>query len=239
MLRRLGTFVARGVFAQSALCCAHFAVVAICLATCAVQWVSLVGTSLPASIAVIAAVTLGIACGAFRIAAIRNFSLAGFSSAILLSFALAAWIVASPWLVEVNDFAISQPGVISLSAPAWNGLVLFALALVTVGVPAYITAQLAMVHEADRVSAGRRLPFVFLGAAAGLAVWGIGLAQIMGPYYCGVGAAVLGLIISFARAFPLTPGPYLPGGEGSANLALQAQIDDASANREPGPNGIP
>src|SRR6185436_15139562 len=115
---------------------------------------------------------------------------------------------------------VTQPGVISLASPAWNGFVLFALALVTLGFPAFIAAQLSTVHVDDGLSAGRRLPIVFLGAAAGLAPWGIGLAQIMGPYYCGVCAAVLGLVISYVRSSLLTPNPSPPRGEGSANLAL-------------------
>jgi hypothetical protein len=199
MLGRLCTCVTRGLFAQSSLCLAQFAAVAICLATCCLQWVSLVGTSLPASLAVVAALTVGFAGGARRIAALRYFSLASFSSATLLPFALAAWMVGSPWLVQGNDFIISQPGVISLASPAWNGIVLFALALLMLGLPAFLAAQLATVHEVDSMPAARRLPFVFLGAAAGLTLWGIGLAQIMGPYYCGVSAAALGLIISVVR----------------------------------------
>ena len=204
MLRRLwtgvGSCVAHGLFSQGTMCLAQFAAVAICLATCCLQWISLVGTSLPASLAVAAALTVGFAAGARRIAAINNFSLANFSSATLLPFALAAWIVASPWLVQLNDFIISQPGVISLASPSWNFGVLFALALVMLGLPAFLAAQLATVQEYDSVRAQRRLPYVFLGAAAGLAVWGVGLAQIMGPYYCGVSAAVMGMIISVVRS---------------------------------------
>jgi hypothetical protein len=200
MLRRLCTFVARGIFAQGSLDFAQFAAVAICLATSCLQWVSLVGTSLPASLAVAAALTVGFAVGARRSPVIRNVSLAGFSSTMLLAFALAAWIVASPWLVQLSDFVISQPGVINLASPAWNGGVLFVLAFVLLGLPAFLAAQLAAVQEFDCVRAQRKLPYVFLGAAAGLAVWGTGLAQIMGPYYCGVSAAAMVLIISVVRS---------------------------------------
>src|SRR4051794_22232703 len=76
MLRRVLNYVARGIIAQGSLCCAQFAFVAICLATCCLQWVSLVGTSLPATLAIIAALTLGFAGGGRRITAIGNFSLA-------------------------------------------------------------------------------------------------------------------------------------------------------------------
>jgi hypothetical protein len=55
---------------------------------------------------------------------------------------------------------------------------------------------------ADVPEDGRRpLPLIFLGAAAGLSIWGLGLAQIMGPYYCGVVAAGLGLALALTRTW--------------------------------------
>ena len=206
MLRHLCGCVARVLFARRSLCMAQFAFVATCLATGCLQWVSLVGTSQPATLAAIAALLVGFASGARRIAAIREFSVAGFTSASLLSFALAAWMVASPWLVQLADFIVSQSGVLSLASPVSNALVLFALALIPLGAPAFIAAQMAAACEGDAEKMQRRLPDVFLGAAMGLALWGMGMAQIMGPYYCGVSAAVLGLMISALRSRSITCG---------------------------------
>ncbi|MBI3866574.1 MAG: hypothetical protein HY290_32230 [Planctomycetia bacterium] len=198
MLRRLWTGVARTLVAPSSACFAEFAMIAICLATWSLQFITLLGTSLPAALALVAALSLGFAAGARQIAFIARATVAGLPYGALLHFAMAAWMVASPRLVYFVDRAISQPGVIDLASPGWNSIVLFGLALVCLGLPAFFAAQLAANRQNN---AGRRpVPLIFLGAAAGLAVWGLGLAQIMGPYYCGLAAAGTGLVIA---VFPL------------------------------------
>ena len=200
MLRRLCTNVARSLVAPATMCLAQFALVAICLATWPLQFLSLLGTSLPVTLALISALALGFAAGARRFGPVSRASIAGFSSAVLLNFALAAWMVASPWLVQLTDWTISQPGVIRLSSPGWNATVLFGLALASLGFPAFVAAQLA-VNVEPSASGRSRLPLVFLGAAAGLFAWSAGLAQILGPYYCGLAAAGTGLVCAAIQSF--------------------------------------
>src|SRR5262249_24976404 len=65
----------------------------------------------------------------------------------------------------------------------------------------YLAAQSAAGGAESPEDGSRRFPLVFLGAAAGLSIWGFSLAQIMGPYYCGVTAAGLGLAIAMARSW--------------------------------------
>ncbi len=199
MLRRVYANVARSRVAPATMSCARFALVAMCLATWTLQFLSLLGTSLPVALPLIAALALGFAAGAWKSARPSRASIAGFSLATLLHFALAAWMVASPWLVEFADWTISQPGAIRLGSPGWNTVVLFGLALLTLGCPAFIAAQLAANIEPS-ASGRSRLPQVFLGAAAGLSVWSAGLAQILSPYYCGLAAAGIGLAIAIVQS---------------------------------------
>jgi hypothetical protein len=213
MFRRLCLNVAHWPFAPPRVCCFQFAAVAMCLATSTLQFVSLLGTSLPVTLALIAALALGFAAGSRKFAVISRASIGGFSSAALLNFVLAAWMVASPQSAEWVDAAISLPGVIRLGSPAWNAAVLFGLALGTLGLPAFIGGQL-VANLAPSECGRSRLPLVFLGAAAGLFVWSAGLAQILGPYYCGLVAVGTGLAL--AAFEPLARGSRRAGiAEGS------------------------
>jgi hypothetical protein len=192
MLRRLCIKASRSLAAPSTLCFVQFAAVAICMATWPLQFLSLLGTSLSVTLALIAALAVGFAIGARKCAVISRMSVGGFSCATLLHFVLAVWMVVSPQLVELVDWAISQPGLIRLGSPYWNGIVLFGLALVTLGLPAFVAGQL--VANLPLSPAGRpRLGLVFLAVAVGLCAWAGGLAQVLGPYYCGLAAASLGL----------------------------------------------
>ncbi|HEY3968128.1 MAG TPA: hypothetical protein VGM05_26435, partial [Planctomycetaceae bacterium] len=123
MLRRLCTSLARSLVAPATMCFAQFALIAICLATWPLQFLALLGTSLPVALALIAALALGFAAGAWKSAGPHRTTIAGFSIATILHFTLAAWMVASPWLVEFADWTISQPGAIRLGSPGWNTIV--------------------------------------------------------------------------------------------------------------------
>ncbi|MGE5193859.1 MAG: spermidine synthase [Deltaproteobacteria bacterium] len=201
MLRRLCARFARQLVTPSAVCVYRNAVLAICLATWCLQLVALLGTSLPVTTALLAALALGIAAGAGPVTPLRRLSLPGVTTSVVLHFALAAWMVASPWLLQLIDWIFARPGFISLASPAWNAATLFALTAVGLGLPAFVAAQLACDPDDASADGPRRLPVVFLGAAAGLAGWGLGLAQIMGPYYCGITAAGLGLVIAAVRSY--------------------------------------
>src|SRR5262245_33849724 len=185
MLRRLCARLAHPLVTPSALCVYRNASLAVCLATWSVQLAALLGTTLPVHCALLAALILGIGAGSFPITALRRLSLLGLTPGTLLAFCLTAWMVAAPWSLQLVDGIMTRPGYISLESPAWNGFALFALLAIAMGVPAFITAQAAC--DPDDACAGRakRLPFVFLGAVAGLVLWAGGLGQIMGPYYCG------------------------------------------------------
>lgn len=228
MLRRLCMNVARRVVAPATACVTQFAMVAICLATWSLQFLSLLGTSLPVSLALIAAVALGFAVGSRKFASVSRASIAAFSCVALLHFALAAWMVVSPRVVEFADWTITQPGAIRLASPGWNAVVLFGLALALLGLPAFVAAQLVV--NSDPSDSGRtRLPLVFLGAAGGLFVWTAGLAQILGPYYCGLAAAGTGLVIAVvqsvrqsARALPANSEEMIPATACNRNTVLGA-----------------
>lgn len=210
MLRRLYPRLARLLVAPSSSITFQSAIVSVCLATWWLQLTSLMGTSLPVVLALMAALALGIALGVTPIRTMQNLSLPGVSLGALLNFTLAAWMVASPWLLGCIAWTIAQPGVISLASPAWNTVTLFALASVALGLPAFVAAQLAT----DAIGAfpnGQtphpvQIPgaFVFLGAAIGLTAWGIGLAQIIGPYHCGILTAGLGLVVAVIRSYRAT-----------------------------------
>jgi hypothetical protein len=169
----------------------------------------------------LAAVGLGIAAGATPLATVRRVTLAGLSSGTVLFFALAAWMVASPSLVKLMDWAVAQPGFISLTSPAWNAAALFALAVTGLGVPAFLAAKLAADGARVREDGPSQTSLVFFGVAAGLAVWGIGLAQIMGPYFCGVAAATLGLAIAIFRSYRSSHTDTLPAEPASSRPARQ------------------
>ena len=201
MLRRLCAYFASHLVGSPAICIYQSAFVAICLATCSMQVATLLGTSLPASLAMLAALALGITAGAAPAQAVRRWRLPGATSAAILHFALAAWMVASPWVLQIVDSAISQPGFISLTSSVRNAVALFALALIVLGMPAFLASRLATDPDAVITDRQRRQTFVFLGAAAGLAVWGIELAPIVGPYHCGVLAAGLGLGIALVESY--------------------------------------
>src|SRR5258708_18739712 len=105
--------------------------------------------------------------------------------------------VCSPWVVELVDWAIAQPGVISLTSPLWNAVTLTVVLTFALGVPAYLVTRLLLLKPVE-MSPTRptHLPLVFLGAAAGLSALGIGLAQILGPWLCGILAAGIALFVA-------------------------------------------
>src|SRR5579872_561168 len=201
MLRRLWAFIARQLIAPSSRCLVQSALLAVCLASWCLQLVTLLGASLPVTLAILGALAVGVGCGAMPIAAVRRSSLPGITTGTLLNFALAAWMVASPCFLQLADWAIAQPGFISLTSPVWNCAAFFALALICLALPAFLTAQLAADPDGPETAGARRIPFIFLGAAVGLAVWGVGLAQIIGPYHCAILTASLGLAISLYRSY--------------------------------------
>jgi hypothetical protein len=216
------------------MCFAQFALIAMCLATWPLQFLALLGTSLPVALALIAALALGFAAGAWKSAGPHRTTIAGFSIATILHFALAAWMVASPWLVEFADWTISQPGAIRLGSPGWNTIVMFGMALVTLGCPAFVAARLAL-HIGPSASGRSQMPLVFLGAAAGLSLWSAGLAQILSPYYCGLAAAGLGLVIAVVQplrqtsvSVPVLSETVLPAAP--AELAIGQSILDRHAD---------
>lgn len=201
MLRRLCAFIARQLVAPSSACILRSALLAVCLASWCLQFVTLLGASLPVTLGILGALTLGIGIGAMPIAAMRRLSLPGVTTGTLLNFAMAAWMVASPCFLQLVDWALAQPGFISLTSPVWNCAAVFALAVICLGFPAFLTAQLAADPDSPESAGTSRIPLVFLGAAVGLAIWGVGLAQIIGPYHCAILTAGMGLAISLYRSY--------------------------------------
>jgi hypothetical protein len=177
------------------------ALVAMCLATLCLQLVSLLGTSLPAWLAQCAALALGIALGASPRDEEHGWQLPGISNTALLHFGLAAWIVASPWLVEIVDRSITVPGVISLSFPLWNAITLFAVSAFALGIPAYLAARALAEPQVLRPGHSRRPGLILLGAGMGLAAWGIGLAQILGPWLCGILASSTSFVMAAVQSY--------------------------------------
>src|SRR5262249_4861458 len=108
-----------------------------------------------------------------------------------------------------------QRGVISLSSPGWNFVTLFAMAVLVLGLPAFVAAQLARDIDDATLSGVSHLRVVFLGAAAGLTGWGLGLAQIIGPYTCGTLTAGLGLVVALVRSFRAAETSPAPSGSAS------------------------
>jgi hypothetical protein len=200
MLRRLCVRLARPFITPAAACIYRNALLAICLATSYLQLATLLGTSLPVTAATLAALLVGIAAGAGRIAALRRLSFPGITTGVLLHFVLAAWVVASPWMIQCIDWIIAQPGYLGLASPVWNTAALFALTAIALGLPAFVAAQVACDPDDATTDASQRLPMVFLGTSVGLALWALGLAQIMGPYYCGIACAGVGLVIAAVRS---------------------------------------
>jgi len=204
MLRRWCAYIARQLVAPPSVCVLQNALVAVCLATWCQELLSLLGTSVPVSLALLGGLTVGIAAGAAPITAIRRLKRSGAAFGMLWHFALAAWMVASPWILHSIDWAISQHGFVSLNSSVWNTLVLFALAVPALALPAFLAAQLSADPDDGRSSGHHRLPWAFLGMAAGLTIWGAGLAQILGPYPCGIVAAGLGLVIAAIRSYRMS-----------------------------------
>src|SRR5262245_14587230 len=211
MLRRLCTRLARQLVSPPAEFFARGAILAICLATLCLQFVALLGTSFPVTTAMLAAIGMGIAAAALTITRFQRISLPGFSTGAVLHFVLAAWMVASPSLLRFVDWIVGRPGFISLTSPGWNAALFFVLATVGLGLPAYLAAQSAAGGAESPEKGPRRFRLVFLGAAAGLSIWGLGLGQIMGPYYCGVAAASLGLAMVVARTWYAPHADTSPG----------------------------
>ncbi len=200
MLRRLCAFFARQLVAESAVCILQSALVVICLATAFLQLASLLGTSLPVWLALCAALILGTAAGSARRSTSHSLKLPGITDQALLHFALAAWMVGSPWVVELVDWTIAQPGVISLTSPLWNAVTLTVVLVFALGSPAYLVTRLLLAIPVESsLARPMHLPLVFLGAAVGLSAWGIGLAQILGPWPCGIFAAGIALIVAIVR----------------------------------------
>ena len=200
MLRRLCAFFAWQLVAESAVSILQSALVAICLATAFLQLASLLGTSLPVWLALCAAIVLGAAAGLARRSTRHSLRLPGMTDQALLHFVLAVWMVGSPWAVQLVDWAIAQPGVISLTSPLWNAVTLTVVLALALGVPAYLATRLLLgIPVASSLARPMQRPLVFLGAAVGLSAWGMGLAQILGPWLCGIFAAGIALIVAIVR----------------------------------------
>src|SRR5579872_179072 len=177
------------------------AIVAITLATWCLRLAILLGTSLPASLAMMAALALGFATGAHPVKAIGRLRSTVISTETLLSFLLAAWMVASPWLAQIVDWAIAQPGVFSFTSTPRNALAFFVLATLMLCPPAFIAAQLSACSGDDSTPRVHKLKFFFLGAAVEMGVWGLAIAPFVGAYYCGILAAGLGLVLAAVRSY--------------------------------------
>jgi hypothetical protein len=220
MLRRLYAYLVRQLTGPSTTAAFQGALLSVCLATSCLQLAVLLGTSLPVVVAMLSALALAIVCGSTPVAFVRRLSLPGLSNRALLHFALAAWMVASPWFVEIGAWVIAHPGAISLNSPAWNFVTLFIMVAAVLGLPAFIATQLAIGTNHASQNESRHLPAVFLGAALGLTVWSMGLAQIMGPGSCGILAACLGLGVALVHSFRSA------GAE--SHLAAQISVCDAA-----------
>lgn len=195
MLRRLCFACGRWLTAPVVLRAASSGCIAVCLATCCLQVTSLLGTSLPVTLAVTAALALGFAAGSGRATLTGGSNIPGITAGAILHFFLAAWIVVSPSIIHLLDLLIGRPGMIALNAPGRNAVALFVLCTAFLGLPAFLTAKLAGDPDHGRAGGPRLVPF-FFGAALGLALWSMGIGQLLGPYYCALVAAGLGLALS-------------------------------------------
>jgi len=197
MLRRLCERAVRVFLEPASLCIAQSSMLAICLATWWVQLTALLGTSIPAVLALSAVATVGCALGIRPSRPPDNSFPRGLANPVIFQFAVAGWIVASPWMIELIDTALLRPGTISLTSPTWNLFVLFALAAPLLGFPAYLASRSATGLIVGGLNGPHRLACTFLGATAGIAAWGVGLAQVLSPYYCALAAAGLALALTF------------------------------------------
>src|SRR5262245_7765103 len=98
-----------------------------CLATLCLQLVLLWGTTPTVSLAMCAAVGVGLAagCGSARNAVHRPSMIHD----ALCRFGMATWVVASPWLLMGIERVVSQRAIFDPRAPGTNSLIIFAVAL--------------------------------------------------------------------------------------------------------------
>ncbi|HTI50880.1 MAG TPA: hypothetical protein VL475_08015, partial [Planctomycetaceae bacterium] len=198
------------------------ALAAICLATICQQIVVLVGTSLSVTIPLVIALAAGWTMGltVHR----RSLSATAATERALLCLALLAWMIATPWLLQGTDWVIARPRVLEPSA-GHNSLVMLVLCLGLAGIPAAMVARLAAgLATGGRAHSGWQL----IGAAGGLAAWGLGLAQLLGPWSCGVAAAGLGLAIAIRELLRPADG-MAENASGSVASALAAACTTGDA----------
>ncbi|MBS0261484.1 MAG: hypothetical protein JSS02_05960 [Planctomycetes bacterium] len=170
------------------------------MAVLVLQFTTLLGTSLPVTVAVFAACGIGLAAGIRRFGFWSRITASGLSESLVLFFALAVWVVAAPQGIDLLNAAISRPGLFQLNSDLGNTVVATGLALSFLGVPALLAGQF-LCSQRSLTWGWSRLSLVFLGAAVGLAVWCLGFGQWFGPAYCGLAAVGLGLLISAVDSY--------------------------------------
>ncbi|MSR56439.1 MAG: hypothetical protein EXS05_02055 [Planctomycetaceae bacterium] len=169
---------------------------AICLATICQQLIVMLGTSLPVWVALVLAVSLGCSAGLSRRLWTRSHSALPAGSA-LLPLALTVWMVATPWALQLTDWLLARPGLLSASTGPRNTALLLAVCLVLAAIPAALCTRLAW--RSATASPSATPAGMLCGAAVGLTLWAFGLAQVTGPWYCGIAAAGLSLAIVTVR----------------------------------------
>ncbi|MGQ0636163.1 MAG: hypothetical protein ACT4QC_16240 [Planctomycetaceae bacterium] len=188
-----------------------------CLATLGLQLLLLWGASPTVSLALCAALGIGLAagCGAAKSAPPSAVISEGVSR-----FGLVTCVAASPWLLERLDQIMRDRAIFNPAHSGANSLWVLVIALVYLGLPAGFTARLATL-AVRRARSASTVPLMLSGAALGIGVWGVWLAQIAGPYLCGVAAGLLGLVPFVWR---LVRPPVLAAG-------IQPPADDAESLR--------
>jgi hypothetical protein len=193
MLRRFVARCARGAARPSLIVALRGALVATCFATICQQVIILLGTSLPVTIPLFFAAAIGGGAG-FSIPRRTSRTKAATERA-LLCLALTAWMIVTPWLLQWTDWVIARPRMLEPSA-GHNTLVMLVLCLGLAGIPAAMIARLS----AGLAAPGPAHPgWLLVGAAGGVAGWGLGFALLLGPWGCGVAAASLGLAIALVE----------------------------------------
>lgn len=166
------------------------AAAAVCLSTLCLQLALLWGTSPGVSLALCAALGLGLAAGC-RTSRTRIFISDRVFTAVC-RFGIAAWVVASPWTLAAIEFVVSKRAFFQPETPGRNSVVVFLAALCIVGAPAFLAAQLA--GSSSRSDPTRSAIWMLWGAVCGLTIWALGTAQVAGPYLCSVIAALVMVI---------------------------------------------
>ncbi|MFN0053209.1 MAG: spermidine synthase [Planctomycetales bacterium] len=197
---------------------------AMCLATICQQAVVALGSSTAVLWSLCAAVALGLATG--TLGSSRAVSAAGLAP-LIWPLGLAAWLVASPQCLQLADWLISQPKLVDPRATLRGLGLTLGLSCALVGIPAALGARVLRVIAANYPSpahAGASL----VGAATGLAIWCLGLAQVLGPWFCGSTAAGTLLLAIVWQMLRTSSGSVGEGASSTAGPSAPPSVSAAS-----------